>query len=384
MEKSLLHELVKFRKALHARPELSGNESETAAMVLKFVSRFHPDTTLTKIGGHGLAFIYNGHQEGDTVLFRADLDAIAAHETNDFAHRSVNDHVSHKCGHDGHMAILAGLAALLEKQRPEKGRVVLLFQPAEENGTGAKRVVEDEKFRMVKPDYAFAMHNMPGFSENAIILKERYMAVASTGMTIRLKGKTAHAGSPENGLSPVNAINTLLSTLDTFHFPDKKSNDYSLITIVGISVGGEHYGVAPGDGSLMLTLRAYKDQVLEDLSNRITGLARQTARSQGLDICIAFKEPFSATINDPACTNNVRQAAISNQLRIVEMDHALTFSEDFGQLINASEKEGALFLVGAGREWPRLHTPEFDFNDKIIENSIKMFHRIANQMLSTQ
>jgi amidohydrolase len=157
-------ELVAFRRQLHRQPELSGQEQETAAMILSALKALSPTGLVTGLGGHGVAAVFDSGKTGPTVLFRAELDALPIVEESGVAWTSLVPGTAHLCGHDGHMAMLVGLGRLLHRQPIESGRVVLMFQPAEENGSGARAVVADPHFADIAPDWAFAIHNEPGLS----------------------------------------------------------------------------------------------------------------------------------------------------------------------------------------------------------------------------
>ncbi len=205
-------EIIKLRHEIHKHPEVSNDEYNTSERIINFIKKFNPDEII-KLGETGVAFAFNGKEKGKTVVFRAELDALPIQEKSGVEYASVNDHVAHACGHDGHMAILTGLAQKISENRPERGRVIMLFQPAEEVEQGARDVVENPKFNDIKPDYMFALHNVPGFEKHKIILKKGSFASASKGMTIKLTGKTAHAAEPENGISPADAISEMIKKL---------------------------------------------------------------------------------------------------------------------------------------------------------------------------
>jgi amidohydrolase len=181
MEKDTLKTLIEFRKTLHQYPENSGEEKETAKKVLNFFRDLNPSKVIQKLGGHGLAFIFEGKEDGPISLYRCELDGLPIKEENNIKHISTVAGKSHVCGHDGHMAIISGLGMHLSKNPPSKGKVVLLFQPAEETGVGAEAVIKDPKFKSIKPDYAFALHNLPTFDSKQIILKKGAFAAASVG-----------------------------------------------------------------------------------------------------------------------------------------------------------------------------------------------------------
>ena len=135
MDSTTLEKLISFRRALHSFPEISGQETHTVEMVVDFIKYYNPDEIITNIGGAGIAFIYDGDLDGDTLMLRADLDALPIQETNNFSYKSTVEGVSHKCGHDGHMAILAGVATQIKRRTLRKGKVILLYQPAEKIST---------------------------------------------------------------------------------------------------------------------------------------------------------------------------------------------------------------------------------------------------------
>ena len=162
LSNSDLVELAAFRRALHARPEISGEEIETAATIAAALKELSPSKIITGLGGHGVAAVFDSSVSGPTVLFRAELDALPIHEISDATWRSEIDGKGHLCGHDGHMTMLLALGRLLSRQPVAKGRVVLMFQPAEEDGSGARAVVADPQFAEIAPDWAFAIHNEPG------------------------------------------------------------------------------------------------------------------------------------------------------------------------------------------------------------------------------
>ena len=165
--------LSEFRRALHQNPELSGQEVATAAKIYQELALLKPDLLLQKLGGHGLLAIFGNNPSQKTIFFRAELDALPIAEVNEFAHKSIHEQVSHKCGHDGHATILLGLAQKLASDRVNlRVNVGVLFQPAEEIGKGAIALLNDPNFEPFKPDYIFALHNLPGYPLHQIVVKE--------------------------------------------------------------------------------------------------------------------------------------------------------------------------------------------------------------------
>lgn len=371
-------EIIALRRELHRNPELSGREQETGQRIKTFINRSKPDQIIEGLGGHGIAFIFDSNVPGPVVLFRADLDALPIKEINTFDYRSEHPGVSHKCGHDGHMAILALLSGKINERRPQSGKAVLLFQPAEETGEGAEKVINDPKFKSIKPDYAFALHNLPGFRKHDIIIRDETFASASKGIIIKLHGKTAHAGEPENGINPSMAVSEIIKK---FHeLPTEKAfKDFTLITLVNVKVGEKAFGTSAGYGEVMATLRSYRNDDMEKLTAKAEEFIKTTARKENLEVEIEYTEEFLATTNDPECNKLIEMGAKENNLYIDKKDHTFRWSEDFSHF--TYRFKGALFGLGSGVNQPQLHNPDYDFPDEIIETGASMFFSIYKKLL---
>ena len=179
-------ELTEWRRLLHRFPEVSREEVQTARHVVAALGPLKPDQVLTGLGGNGVAAVFEAAVAGPSVLFRSEIDALPIHEISDAPHRSTIAGKGHLCGHDGHTAILMGLARLLSRKRPAIGRVILMFQPAEEDGSGAAAVTADPAFAPLRPDWAFSLHNMPGLAFGRSRLKAGVVNCASVGMKLSL------------------------------------------------------------------------------------------------------------------------------------------------------------------------------------------------------
>lgn len=374
VDQETLEKLRLLRQELHQYPELSGQESRTTKKILGYCDSLKPDEVLTQLGGEGIAFIYQGLEEGPTTLVRCELDGLPVREDNQFPYHSSFPGRSHACGHDGHMAIVTGLGMALAKDRPKKGKVILLFQPAEETGEGAARIVSSDEFASMQPDYAFALHNLPGYNTNTILLKEGVFAAASKGMEICLKGRTSHAAFPEDGNSPATAMSSII--LDLQKLPER-IDGFSLVTVVNASLGEISFGTTPGDAVVRVTLRSFDDRVMDQLVSDSEDLVQKICREHHLDYQIGYRECFISTINHSEACSMVEKAAKELSYTVDFPQEPFRWSEDFGQF--SKRTKAAIFGVGAGTEHPQLHESLYDFPDEIIPTGIAMFMGILKQ-----
>jgi len=379
--KQISENLIRLRQELHANPELSGQENNTAERLLKFLNPLKPDQMIQGLGGKGLALVFKGKKKGKRILFRADMDALPIQEKNKLSYTSKNAGVAHLCGHDGHSSILAGFAMLLNEKRPEKGEVILLFQPAEETGQGALQVINDPKFESIKPDLAFALHNLPGFERHTIVLREKTFAAASVGIKIHFIGRTAHASQPETGLNPATALAKLMLELDELKTQWQSEKAFKLLTITHARLGDEAFGTSPGEAFCWVTIRSFEDKTLEAMQQQCLDLAEKIAKENKLELQNSSHEPFAATVNDSQLTTLAENAAKQNKFKVIKLEIPFKWSEDFGQF----GKFGPITLlgIGSGKNHPALHNPDYDFPDELIPTGIAMFDAICQQITSS-
>jgi amidohydrolase len=187
--------LSKTRRTLHSIAELSEHEKKTSEFILSYLKRCNPTTILENVGGHGILCVFDSKQDGPNIVFRAELDALPIQEHTKKSYMSFHPGVSHSCGHDGHMSILLGLAQYLSKKPDDiRGKIILLFQPAEETAVGAKKVMDDDRFHALRPTHVFGLHNIPLFPLGSILVTHDVFASASEGLIIRIHGISRHAG----------------------------------------------------------------------------------------------------------------------------------------------------------------------------------------------
>ncbi|EBA17771.1 amidohydrolase family protein [Roseobacter sp. SK209-2-6] len=375
-----LAELITLRHELHKIPEVSGDEEKTARQIQSYLRQNSPDQLLTGLGGHGVAAIYNGQAEGQTVLIRCELDGLPIEEVSDHAYRSTHQGRGHLCGHDGHMVMVAALAKELAQQRPRQGRVVLLFQPAEETGKGAAAVIADPRFAEIAPDFAFSLHNLPGLEVGKIALCNGVANCASRGMRIKLTGKTSHAAAPQDGVSPATALSHLLTELPALGGGENLGPDFALVTLTHANLGEATFGIAPGEAEIWTTLRCVTDRRMEQLIAEATDLVQQCADAEGLGVQIEFDDIFEACTNHPEASAILAEAAANAGSPAEIQEQPQRWSEDFGQF--GKQAKSAMFWLGSGEDQPQLHNPDYDFPDAAIPVGVAVFKEAIDVILN--
>lgn len=368
-----------WRHKLHQFPEISGEEAETAREVVSFLSDTRPDQVVTELGGHGVALIYEGAEVGPSVMLRCELDALQIQEISDLPYRSRTDGKAHMCGHDGHMAMMAGVARHLGQNRPARGRAILLFQPAEETAHGAEAVIADPKFASIRPDYAFAIHNMPGLPLAHVAIAEGQITCASMGLCIRLEGKTAHASMPETGISPAMAISRIIATLKTLEAGDAVGPGFRRLTVTGVHMGKKVFGITPGDAEIRMTLRTPESDAIEVLADTVMEMVRAIAAEEGLTVGHSTHNFFRACINDPESAAIFGNATDEMGLSRVAGYVPIRGAEDFGLFGSCSK--AALLFIGSGMDRPMVHNPDYDFPDELIPKGAQLFLNVLDQLL---
>lgn len=379
-----LKNFIAFRQMLHRFPDTSGNEAATRELVRAFVAPFSP-TEIHEVGGTGLLLVYKGQQPGRQMLLRAELDALPIQEINTFEHRSTYPGKGHKCGHDGHMAILSRLAWLLHQNPLSHGTAFLLFQPAEENGQGARAVLSDPIFKKILgkggkgPDQVLALHNIPGFKSGNILLRKGNFTPAVRSIIVQFKGKTSHAAEPEKGICAAPAMAAFLQQSLMMAHPDPATDDFFLVSPVYMQMGEKSYGVTAGNGEVHLTIRCWNNQLLDKKAQELETLAETIGTKYGLGTQIGWTERFEANENSEDVIEQVEAAANALKMDIEYLAHPMKWGEDFG--LFTRQFKGGMFGIGAGTEHPALHNPDYDFVDSLIEPASNLFEKVLRDYL---
>ena len=370
--------LIETRKILHANPEVSGQEFETQKRIIEFLSA-HCNTGIHKISGTGVLAVFDSGKPGRTVMIRGDIDALRITEVNKFKHRSSVDGISHKCGHDGHTTILLGLAMQLTEFPVNRGKVILLFQPAEETGMGAQSVLNDKMFSTHSIDFVFALHNLPGFKKNEIIVREDKFSADVRSIIIKLHGKTSHSAEPEKGYNPAIVIADIIRFAEENSHNVPGDDNFFLVTPAYAILGEKAYGVSAGYGELHLTMRSWSPGLMKEKIIKLEDFIGQKCRQHTIKPDISWTEVFHACINHPQAVDIIKKAAEANKLDITKPDTPFKWGEDFG--LFTQKQDGAIFGLGAGTGTPALHNPDYDFPDDIIQAGVSMFYQIVQKSI---
>ena len=366
-----LEKITGLRHILHRYPDLSLQESGTIRILKDFLQE---NTALDIFDRDGWLYAVKCSSADPAaalpIAFRADMDALPMDESITLSYGSVHKGISHKCGHDGHMAALCGLALELDKMKVDR-TVYLIFQPAEEIGLGAARCADLIREKGISEIYAF--HNRSGFPENYIAYRKELTQPASEGLTIRMHGKQSHASAPEDGCSPSAAIAEL--ALYTQHLTEGPHEGMALCTIVGMECGQGDFGISPGEGSISVTLRAEQELFVKEMEKILLQKAEELAARDGLRTEHEIHDYFPETRNHDKALDRIIRKAAGLKLPVIEMKEPWRSSEDFGYYLKLCS--GAMFYIGNGEDYPAVHTYSYDFNDRLLKTAVDIFLALA-------
>ncbi len=372
MNKEIFVKALNLRHKLHQYPELSGEEIETKKRIRDFL-RGNTNLEVVDKGDWVYAKYTAAKQPAKSIAFRADFDAIKVEEKNDLPYASVNKGVSHKCGHDGHTAALAAFAMDVDAKGCDSN-VYFIFQHGEETGIGGKvcaDLIEEEGIEAV-----YAVHNWPGAPFGSLGIREGTINCASKGMELHLIGKPAHASYPEVGISPAGAISRIVLSLGEM----VKSEAYKglvLATVIQVDIGERAFGVAAHEGRLLLTIRGEYEKELLMLQEEILKLTKSEVEKEGLEWEVSFYDEFPETYNAPEAIAKLKEIAMERDWPLNEMTDPIRASEDFGYYLKKAP--GALIWLGAGENWPHIHSEAFDYNDGLIEKTVELFWELQKR-----
>lgn len=353
-------DLKLLRQDLHMHPQVSGHEQYSHDQVVALLQSMSPTGIWTRVNGWGVVALWHVGAPV-TIAFRADTDALS---------------IGHRCGHDGHTAILMGVAQWVDSHVGQlRKNIMLIWQPEEETGCGAQKIVDSGLLQQYDVSAIFALHNLPGFKSGSVVLNRHTFAAASVGVTYRFNGRPTHASTPEMGLSPGLAVADAIRAFDAFNTGESHPAHFRQATLIHIEVGQPAFGTAAADASISFTLRAYTNSAMQTFRQEADNLMAQLADRYGLSISMSQCDPFMATENTPHIVDDVCRVAMSNDFDVIMADRPFRWSEDFASYLAVCP--GCLMGIGSGEFHPELHHPDYDFPDDVIPRAVALFVAIA-------
>ncbi|WP_140724441.1 M20 aminoacylase family protein [Pseudomonas sp. Hp2] len=370
---------IAIRHDLHRHPELAFEEHRTSARIAGLLADWGYDVA-TGVGGTGVVGTLTRGTGTRRLGLRADFDALPISEDSGLAYASRNPGLMHACGHDGHTTILLSAAHYLAKHGRFDGTVHLVFQPAEEIGKGATRMIEDGLFERFPVDAIFGLHNWPGVPAGRFGFVDGPAMASVDWARIRVVGKGGHGAEPHTGIDPVLAAAHIVTALQSVVARNVDPREMAVVTVGSIH-GGQAANVIPDSVELKLTVRAFLPEVRETLRRRIPVLAESIAAGFGASVEIEFPLGFPSVLNHAAETAFARQVALETfgEAGVVPGLAPRTASEDFAFLLQ--QRPGSFLFVGNG-DSASLHSPRYVFDDAIIAPAASYWARLAERFLA--
>jgi hippurate hydrolase len=382
-------ELETIRRDIHAHPELCYEEQRTADVVASRLADWGIPV-VRGLGVTGVVGIIKNGTSNRAIGLRADMDALPMQELNTFDHASRHAGKMHACGHDGHTAMLLGAAHYLSQNRNFDGTVYLIFQPAEEGGAGARRMMDDGLFEQFPMDAVYGMHNWPGIAAGKFGVVAGPMMASSNEFRVVVTGKGAHAAQPHRGIDPVMVAVQIAQSWQTIISREKNPLDTAVLSITQIHAGSAT-NVIPDEAVLIGTVRTFSTEVLDLIERRMNEMASGVAAGFGASIDFSFKRNYPPLINHPTET----AFAIEAMKAVVGPDNVdanvepTMGAEDFAFMLQA--KPGCYVFIGNGDGEHRtgghglgpcqLHNGSYDFNDQLLPVGASFWVRLVEMSL---
>ena len=382
-------ELKQIRRDIHAHPELCFEEQRTADVVARKLTEWEIPID-RGMGVTGVVGIIRNGSSKRAIGLRADMDALPMQEINTFPHASRHNGKMHACGHDGHVAMLLGAAHYLSRHRHFDGTVYLIFQPAEEGGGGAKRMMDDGLFAKYPMDAVFGMHNWPGLAAGTFGVTPGPMMASSNEFEVIVKGKGSHAAQPHKGIDPIMIAIQIVQSWQTIVSRNKNPLDAGVLSVTQIHAGSAT-NVIPDEATLRGTVRTFTTEALDLIESRMHSIAKHTAAAFDAQIDFRFKRNYPPLINhvkETAFAVEVMQSIVGANKVNTQIEPTMG-AEDFAFMLQ--EKPGCYVFIGNGEGDHRdsghglgpcnLHNPSYDFNDELIPLGASYGVRLAESYL---
>ena len=350
-----------IRQTLHQHPGISGNEQFAHDLIVGELAAYRPDKLFQHVGGYGVVAVWGTDQSHPTLALRCDIDALP---------------IGHRCGHDGHTSILIQLAQWLPSHLSPRHNLILIFQPEEETGTGAQKIIDSGILQQYNIKAIFGFHNLPGFPIGQVVLNYHTFAAASTGIIYRLTGRPTHASTPEKGLNPGLAVADIVRAFSLLNSkPDDLGDTFRQSTLICIQLGDEAFGTSAGQADIMFTLRAFSNNTMQQLIAQANDIVSQVAARYHLQLSHTLREPFRATENQSSLVEFIEHTVVAEGIPFQHLLTPFRWSEDFSNYLQLFP--GAYFGIGSGTQQHELHHPDYVFPDSLIAPAARILLAIV-------
>jgi hippurate hydrolase len=363
---TLAPEITAIRRDFHRHPELMYDVHRTAGIVAEKLKAWGADEVVTGVGRTGVVGVIKGRRQdsGKVIAMRADMDALPIHEETNLEHRSTVPGKMHACGHDGHTAMLLGAAKYLTETRDFDGTAVLIFQPAEEGGAGAKAMIDDGLMNRFGVQEVYGLHNKPGLAIGAFAIRKGPIMAAADRIHIKIEGKGGHAAAPHHVKDPIVAASQLVTALQTVSSRNADPLDSIVVSITALNAG-EAFNVIPQTVEIKGSVRTLTEAMRTLAQKRITEIVDGLMKAFDMKYVLDYHLGYPVTFNHAGQTDFVTSAAknVFGKTAIDTEVPPTMGSEDFSFMLE--ERPGAFIFMGNG-DSAGLHHPAYEFNDDAI------------------
>lgn len=373
-------DIVEWRRDFHQHPEIGMQEVRTSGIVADLLTEWGI-TTHRGIGNTGVVGVIDGQGTGRSIGLRADMDALPIEEKTNLPFSSKNPGVMHACGHDAHTAMLLGAARYLAATRKFNGRVVLIFQPAEEGLGGARAMLADGLFERFPCDEIYGMHNDPSGNPNRVGVKPGMAMAGADFFDIHVRAAGSHAAMPHQSIDPVVIASTLVQQLQTVVSRNVPPTEPLVLSVTQIHAGSA-YNVIPSDCTISGTMRFFDTELANTVRERIKALCDGVATGYGIEVEFNNREIFDVLVNDDQLSQEMLQIAadVVGPDNVTESTQLRTGSEDFADMLRVIP--GAYCRLGHEGTLP-LHNDGFFLGEEILPVGASIYARIAEQRCSS-
>jgi hippurate hydrolase len=373
-------EATEWRRDFHRHPELLYEVHRTSARVAELLKSFGCDEVVTGLGRTGVVGVIRGREPGRTIGLRADMDALPITETRASDHASTVPGLMHACGHDGHTAMLLGAARHLTESRAFAGTVVLVFQPAEEGGAGAKAMLDDGLMDRFGIEEIYGVHNMPGLPLGHFATRPGPIMAASNTFEIRITGHGGHAAKPHICIDPIVAGSQIVTALQAIVARGVDPIDSAVVSVTRFHAGTTANNIIPQTAVIGGTVRTLQPETRTFVAKRFADVVEGIGRAQGVKIELDYEEGYPVVVNHPAQT--AFAAAVAREVAgeepvSTDMNPSLG-GEDFAYMLEV--RPGAFLFLGNG-DTAGLHHPDYDFDDRLLVTGIRFWTRLVETAL---